>query len=292
MYLAWWRRWEEALWWRLMEELGWHPAAGPIREPAPAPLRVWASAGSSSFNNRVCSGVNRDTFSFDPLSVPGTPANMRGGTFSHADLLFTQLFPMDSAADLFQLCSAFWHEPFFRATPWWTCALANDVYGFHAWQSEWLRSLQIGLSGVCPRTPCAPAALPGTLPPLPRPWLARRRPFPARRLLSCRQRVLWPLFGLRLPRLGERSPPVRLHVLPAAQQQQQSVPQQVRADRYVRTQTQSPLTPPKYHKVHLSSLLCVITHKTRVFFSLVRAMPHFKVWQVNKSNFYIRLNIL
>lgn len=139
------------------------------------------------------------------------------------------------------ICSKFFslpdriHETLFRATGLWTRVLANDVYGFHAWQSEYLRSLQIGLSRVWPRTPGAPAALLRTVSHLSRSWLACCWAFPARKPLSW-QRVLWPLFGLRLPRRGEHSSPVCIHVLPAqqSQQQQQSGPQQIRADRYVR----------------------------------------------------------
>lgn len=121
--------------------------------------------------------------------------------------------------------------------------LANDVYGFHAWQSECLRSFQIGLPRVWPRTSAAPAALPRALSHLPGSWLARCRPFPARKSFS-RQRVLRPLAGLRLPRRGERSSPVCLHALPAQhsqQQQQQSGPQQIRAHRYVRRSNRAEL---------------------------------------------------
>lgn len=129
------------------------------------------------------------------------------------------------------------HESLFRATGLWTRVLANDVYGFHAWQSECLRSLQIGLPGIWPRTPGAPAALLRTLAHIPRSWLACWA-FPAWERFLWR-RVLWPLFGLRLHRHGEHASPVCLHVLPAqqSQQQQQSGPQQIRADRYVRKST-------------------------------------------------------
>lgn len=123
-------------------------------------------------------------------------------------------------------------ETLFRATGLWTRVLANDVYGFHAWQSECLRSLQIGLPRIWPRTSGTPAALPRTLSHLPRSWLACCWAFPARKFFSW-QRDLWPLFWLRLPRRGKHSCPVCLHVLPA-QQQQQSGPQQIRAHRYVR----------------------------------------------------------
>lgn len=128
------------------------------------------------------------------------------------------------------------HETLFRATGLWTRVLANDVCGFHTWQSECLRSLQIGISRVWPRTSGTPAALPRTLSHLSRPWLACCWPFPAWKSFSC-QRVLWPLFGLRLPQRGEHSSPVCLYGLPAqqSQQQQQPDPQQIRTDRYVRT---------------------------------------------------------
>lgn len=134
------------------------------------------------------------------------------------------------------------HETLFRSTGLWTRVLANDVYGFHAWQSECLRSLQIGLSRVWPRTSGTPAALLRILSHLPRSRLACCWAFPARKSFSW-QRVLWPLFGLRLPRRGEHSSPVCLHVLPAqqSQQQQQCGPQQIRADRYVRKSNRAAL---------------------------------------------------
>lgn len=140
---------------------------------------------------------------------------------------------MDLFQDFFAVRQNSWN--LFRATGLWTRVLANDVYGFHAWQSECLRSFKIGLSRVWPRTSGTPAALPWTLSHLPCSWLARCRAFPARKSFPW-QRVLWPLLGLRLPRRGEHSSRVCLHALSAqqSQQQQQSGPQQIRADRYVK----------------------------------------------------------
>lgn len=139
---------------------------------------------------------------------------------------------MDLSQDFIAVRQNSWN--LLRATGLWTRVLANDVYGFHAWQCECLRSFKIGLPRVWPRTSDTPAALPWTLSHLPCSWLARCRALPARKSFSW-QRVLWPQFWLRLPRRGEHSSPVCLHALPAqqSQQQQQSGPQQIRADRYV-----------------------------------------------------------
>lgn len=111
------------------------------------------------------------------------------------------------------------HETLLRATRFWTRVLANDVYGFHSWQPEWLWVLQIGLSRVWPRTSGTPAALLRTFQHLSRSRSPQRCVFAAWKPFS-RQCVLRALFGLRLPRCSEHSPSVCLHVVPAQQSQQ------------------------------------------------------------------------
>lgn len=111
------------------------------------------------------------------------------------------------------------HETLLRATRFWIRVLANDVYGFHSWQPECLRSFQIGLSRVWPRTSDAPAKLLRTFSHLSRSRSLHRCAFPAWKPFSW-QCVLRALFGLRLPRRSEHSPSVCLHVVPAQQSQQ------------------------------------------------------------------------
>lgn len=109
-------------------------------------------------------------------------------------------------------------EPLLRATHLWILVLANDVYGFHSRQPECLRSLQVGLSRVWPRTPGAPAALLRTFSHLSRSRSPHSCAFPAWKPFSW-QCVLRARFGLRLPRRSEHSPSVCLHVVPAQQSQ-------------------------------------------------------------------------
>lgn len=165
------------------------------------------------------------------LSDLQTLVDMTAVTFYHVELFFS-IKAFNVSVNPLQVFRLNWWEPP-QSDALWTRLSANDVYGFHAWLSERLRSLQIGFPRVRSRTPSAPAALPRSSSHLPRARSACCRAFPARKPLSW-QRVLWPLFGLRLPRRGERSPPVCLHVLPAqqSQQQQQLGPQQRRANRY------------------------------------------------------------
>lgn len=141
----------------------------------------------------------------------------------------------DLSVDLFQVCLVARQNSWNPLQSDGFMDSRNDVCGFHAWESERLWSLQICLSGVWPRTSGAPAALLRILSHIPRSRLACCWAFPAWKSFSW-QRVLRPLFGLRLPRRSERSSFVRLHVLPAQQsrQQPQSGPQQIRTDRYVR----------------------------------------------------------
>lgn len=228
---------------KLMEELRWQLAAEHQSESSQMEgSYVWGSAGRRCLKSHVSSSSDvkkRIPFAFIPVCVfclskrVGTcaPSLLTAGDFLSRAMLRTWEWICSNFSPLLGWA----HESPFRATALWTRVLANDVYGFHAWQSECLGSLQIGLSGVRPRTPGAPAALLRTLSHLPGPRLARCRALPAWKSFP-RQRVLWPLSGLHLSRRGELSPPVRVHVLPAqqSQQQQQPGPQQIRADRYVR----------------------------------------------------------
>ena len=236
---------------KLMVELRWQLAAEHQSESSQMEgSYVWGSAGRRCLKSHVSSSSDvkkKDPFRFYPglilFSVcvcvcvsPSAWEHARRHFSLPGTFLRERCFGLEGgSAPTFPRCPAELMRAPFRATALWTRVLANDVYGFHAWQSECLGSLQIGLSGVRPRTPGAPAALLRTLSHLPGPRLARCRPLPAWKSFP-RQRVLWPPSGLHLPRRGELSPPVRLHVLPAqqSQQQRQPGPQQVRADRYVR----------------------------------------------------------
>lgn len=209
----------------------------PISELADWRQCVWGSASRRCLKNNVSSltDVKKDICLFSPRFFC-LPDRWRPCTLETAN----NFPPRGMHRTWVRIFSRFsslpdtTHESPFRATGLWTRVLANDVYGFHAWQSECLRSLKISLPGVRPRTPGAPAALLRPLPHIPCPRLAWCWAFPAWKLLSW-QRVLWPLSGLRLPRHGEHASTVCLHVLPAQQsqqqQQQQSDPQQIRTDR-------------------------------------------------------------
>lgn len=253
---------------KLMVELQWQPAAVDQWESSQC---VWGSAGRRCLKNHVSSSndVKKDPFRFYPIFYLLDSYEHATSYLSQREKFFHQKaldLSVDLSQDFFAVRQNSWN--LFRATCLWTRVLANDVYGFHAWQCECLRSFKIGLSRVWPRTSDTPAALPWTLSHLPCSWLACCRAFPARKPFSW-QRFLWPLFGLRLPRRGEHSSPVCLHALPAqqSQQQQQFGPQQIRADRYVKESNRAELNCCSIsgYKFLMPSCKSAITHMARSF---------------------------